>query len=56
MVIWIVHCFKSYIIDMLFIVITNHSALWAICNKEELAGVMQLYSKKLSTFDYDIQN
>ena len=39
---------------MLFIVGTDHSSLRALWTKEELAGRLQRYTKKLLMFDYDI--
>lgn len=40
---------------MPFIVVTDHSVLRALRTKEELAGRLQRYAKKLSMFDLNIQ-
>lgn len=54
-VLWAVYYFKLYITGMSFVLITDHLALQALYTKEELAGQMQRFANKLSTFDYYIK-
>ena len=53
-VVWAVNHFKSYVMGMPFVVVTDHSALRALRTKEQLDGRLQRFAEKLSYYDYDI--
>lgn len=53
-VVWEVHQFKSYVMGMPFVVVTNHLALKALRTKAKLAGWLQRFAEKLSLYDYYI--
>lgn len=51
---WAVHQFESYVMGMTFVVVTDHSAFKGMRTKTELAGRLQRFAKKLSSYDYNI--
>ena len=53
-VVWAVRYFKSYILGMPFVIVTDHSALRALRTKECLEGRMLKWAEALSEHDYDI--
>lgn len=52
--VWAVRYFKSYILGMPFVILTDHSALKALCTRKFMEGRMLKWAEALYKYNYDI--